>query len=43
MGLLCRTDALIAAINHGWLPVQVQESDLAAWEGWGLEPDRWQS
>jgi len=41
VGLLCRTDALIAAIHHGWLPVQVKESDLAAWETWGLDPDRW--
>ena len=39
VGLLCRTDALVAAIRHDWLPVQVAESDLAAWESWDLGPE----
>jgi len=34
IGLLCQTDALLAAVRHGWIPRQVKEADLANSKAW---------
>lgn len=40
IGLLCKTHALLAAADFGWLPVQVREPRQAESKS-GPDPDSW--